>query len=33
MVGVFMIPINDLQSKIYQALKTLNINVYDEVQQ
>ena len=28
-----MIPINDLQSKIYQALKTLNINVYDEVQQ
>ena len=33
MVGVFMIPINDLQSKIYQALNTLNINVYDEVQQ
>ena len=28
-----MIPINDLQSKIYQALNTLNINVYDEVQQ
>ena len=28
-----MIPINDLQAKIYQALSELNINVYDEVQE
>ena len=28
-----MIPINNLQTKIYQALSELNINVYDEVQQ
>jgi hypothetical protein len=33
MVGVLMIPINDLQAKIYQALSELNINVYDEVQE
>ena len=26
-----MIPINDLQSKIYQALNSLDIKVYDEV--
>ena len=28
-----MIPINELQAKIYQALSELNINVYDEVQE
>ena len=28
-----MIPINDLQSKIYQALNSLDIKVYDEVQE
>jgi hypothetical protein len=33
MVGVLMIPINELQAKIYQALSELNINVYDEVQE
>ena len=26
-----MIPINDLQGKIYQALNSLDIDVYDEV--
>ena len=26
-----MIPINNLQSKIYQALNSLDIDVYDEV--
>ena len=31
MVGVFVIPINELQAKIYQALKELDIDVYDEV--
>lgn len=31
MVGVFMIPINDLQAKIYQALNELDVDVYDEV--
>ena len=33
MVGVFMIPINELQSKIYQVLSSLDIKVYDEVQE
>ena len=28
-----MIPINELQAKIYQALNSLNIKVYDEVQE
>ena len=28
-----MIPINDLQSKIYQTLNSLDIDVYDEVVQ
>ncbi len=28
-----MIPINELQAKIYQALSELDINVYDEVQE
>ena len=28
-----MIPINNLQSKIYQALNSLDIDVYDEVVQ
>ena len=28
-----MIPINDLQAKIYQTLNSLDIDVYDEVQQ
>ena len=28
-----MIPINNLQAKIYQALNSLNIKVYDEVQE
>ena len=28
-----MIPINELQAKIYQALSELNINIYDEVQE
>ena len=31
MVGVLMIPINELQSKIYQTLNSLDIKVYDEV--
>ena len=33
MVGVFMIPINELQTKIYQALQGVGIKVYDEVQE
>ena len=33
MVGVFMIPINNLQAKIYQALKGVGVKVYDEVQE
>ena len=28
-----MIPINDLQAKIYQALKDVGVKVYDEVQE
>ena len=31
MVGVFMIPINNLQAKIYQALSKVGVDVYDEV--
>ena len=31
MVGVLMIPINNLQAKIYQALSKVGIDVYDEV--
>lgn len=33
MVGDFMIPINSLQAKIYQALQGVGIKVYDEVQE
>ena len=33
MVGDFMIPINGLQAKIYQALKGVGVKVYDEVQE
>ena len=33
MVGDFMIPINSLQAKIYQALQNVGIKVYDEVQE
>ena len=33
MVGGFMIPINSLQAKIYQALQNVGIKVYDEVQE
>ena len=33
MVGDFMIPINNLQAKIYQALQNVGIKVYDEVQE
>ena len=33
MVGDFMIPINSLQAKIYQALQGVDIKVYDEVQE
>ncbi len=33
MVGGFMIPINSLQAKIYQALQGVGIKVYDEVQE
>jgi len=33
LVGDFMIPINDLQAKIYQALQGVGIKVYDEVQE
>ena len=33
MVGDFMIPINSLQAKIYQALQIVGIKVYDEVQE
>ena len=33
MVGDFMIPINNLQAKIYQALQGVGIKVYDEVQE
>ena len=33
MVGDFMIPINSLQGKIYQALQNVGIKVYDEVQE
>ena len=31
MVGAFMIPINNLQAKIYQALSKVGADVYDEV--
>ena len=31
MVGAFMIPINNLQAKIYQALSKVGVDVYDEV--
>ena len=33
MVGDFMMPINSLQAKIYQALQNVGIKVYDEVQE
>ena len=33
MVGDFMIPINSLQAKIYQALQGVGIKIYDEVQE
>lgn len=33
MVGDFMMPINNLQAKIYQALQGVGIKVYDEVQE
>jgi hypothetical protein len=33
MVGAKMIPINELQTKIYQALQGVGIKVYDEVQE
>ena len=33
MVGDFMMPINSLQAKIYQALQGVGIIVYDEVQE
>ena len=33
MVGDFMIPINNLQAKIYQALQGVGIKIYDEVQE
>ena len=33
MVGDFVIPINNLQAKIYQVLSELDIKVYDEVPQ
>ena len=33
MVGDFVIPINGLQAKIYEKLNTLDIKVYDEVQE
>ena len=33
MVGDFMMPINSLQAKIYQALQGVGIKVYDEVQE
>ena len=33
MVGDFVIPINSLQAKIYQALQSVGIKVYDEVQE
>ena len=33
MVGDFVIPINNLQAKIYQVLSELDVKVYDEVPQ
>ena len=33
MVGDFMIPINNLQAKIYRALQGVGIKIYDEVQE